>query len=117
VIHHKVDHGRPGRPGEGEMSMGGRRDWLVLSTKWSQGAEWLRWYRTNDNGYTSDVMYAGRYTKEEAIARQHEGETLAVPLLAALKIARSPTMIPGEFGIVEQLREAAREQISAPADF
>jgi hypothetical protein len=62
--------------------MGGKRDWLVMSVKWSESPpkpEYLIWYRTNDSGYTADLMHAGRYTEEEARSRESEGITMAVP--------------------------------------
>ncbi len=39
-----------------------KRDWLILSLKWSTG-EWLLWYNTASSGYTSCLVMAGRYTK------------------------------------------------------
>jgi hypothetical protein len=56
-----------------------RRDWLVLSLKWSTGDS-LVWYRTASSGYTTSLIAAGRYTEAEARRGSLDGVTLAVPL-------------------------------------
>lgn len=62
------------------------RQWLVLSLKWTRGADHLVWYRPKANGYTSDLSQAGRYTREEAEAecRGASGDLAPVRLHDAL---------------------------------
>lgn len=100
--------------------MGGKRDWLVLSLKWSRGGtEWLIWYKTDDAGYTTNLMTAGRYTEEEARSREDREDTLAVPLEAALGLAESLCVVEAGAELVDGLKAAARERSakksSAPA--
>ncbi len=42
------------------VPISGTRDWLVYSN------EHQAWWRANACGYTTDILQAGRYTKEEA---------------------------------------------------
>jgi hypothetical protein len=94
--------------------MGGERNWLVLSLKWSRGgSEWLMWYRTNDSGYTADLMQAGRYTLEEAKSREEEDVTLAVPLALALKSAENLFVVEAGYVAVEGFRGRVDSQKTA----
>lgn len=82
------------------------RDWLVLSVKQSRGSDWLVWYKTADAGYTSNLLLAGRYTKEEALARQAEDVTAAVPLADAM--AESETRIMVDQGELQRFIHKGR---------
>lgn len=93
--------------------MGGKRDWLVLSIKWSQAApkpEYLVWYQTNDSGYTADLMRAGRYTEEEARSRESEGVTMAVPLAAAIAQSETTCLVAAESVRVAAMKRAAKKE-------
>ena len=59
--------------------MNERRDWLVLSLKWS-GGDFLVWYRSAVAGYTTDLMQAGRYSEAEAKSHEVRNVTKAVAL-------------------------------------
>lgn len=99
--------------------MGGKRDWLVLSLKWSQTPprpEYLIWYQTNDSGYTADLMRAGRYTEEEARKREYEGDTLAVPLSAALAVSETHCTVEAAARLVSKLKAAAKQSRSLIAN-
>lgn len=62
------------------------KDWLIYSRKDRHRAACAVWYYHDFNGYTNDIMRAGRYTEEEA--KQHcescHGEIVAVHIDTAL---------------------------------
>jgi hypothetical protein len=83
------------------------RSWLILSLKWSGGdAGQCVWYRTACSGYTTDLMYAGRYTEAEAKENQLDKVTLAVPLAVAYSMARPVVGVPFTPDSVAVMREA-----------
>lgn len=69
------------------------REWLVLSLKQSQGSDWLVWYKTGDAGYTTNLLLAGRYTREEAVGKQMQDVTAAVPLADAIAVSDTRVMV------------------------
>lgn len=52
------------------MAKGEKRDWLILSLKWSLKGELLKWWASAGAGYTSSLMRAGRFTEAEAKGEQ-----------------------------------------------
>jgi hypothetical protein len=62
-----------------QSNVSDKRDWLVLSLKWSTN-EFLVWYCTGRAGYTTSLMKAGRFSETEARREVVEGVTLAVNL-------------------------------------
>ncbi len=79
------------------MAMNDRRDWLLLSIKWSKPSDdYLWWYDTACSGYTCNLLRAGRYTEAEARAEagrcpQH---LRAVPLDDAIREAEKMLAVP-----------------------
>jgi hypothetical protein len=79
--------------------------WLVLSLKWSQGSEYLVWYRPEAKGYTIDLKQAGKYTEADARSHEEENVTAAVPFRLVVAMAITPVLVPAESRVVDELLE------------
>lgn len=57
----------------------GDEDWLILAVDRSAGV--ALWWRPNERGYTTDLQFAGRYSRDHAerISRSCHGSAAAVP--------------------------------------
>lgn len=87
-----------------------KRDWLILSVKWSNG-DWLfRWYATASAGYTSSLIHAGRYTEAEARGeeRRADGQILAVKLECVADFYAADLVIRNEQPTRERLTKEAK---------
>jgi hypothetical protein len=91
--------------------MAGKRDWLILSIKWSKTERHLCWYQTNESGYTDDLMRAGRYTEEEANAQPACEDIMGVPLEVALAASSRRVKVEMSSTVIKsfQLHNANRE--------
>jgi hypothetical protein len=47
-----------------------KRDWLILSLRWSNNEWFFKWYETAFSGYTTNLITAGRYSEAEAKAQE-----------------------------------------------
>ncbi len=97
------------------MSMSDKRDWLLLSIKHSRG-EAIRWYRTGSAGYTMSLLYAGRYTRTEALGewKRCPEHCLAVQIESVADFSGTHPMMFNETRTIDRLKElaesAAKEQ-------
>jgi hypothetical protein len=84
-----------------------KRDWLILSLKWSTG-ELLKWYATAAAGYTTSLLRAGRYTEEEARSEQDRcpDHCHAVPLDSVAAFVGVDAVIRNDGRTVKRLKRA-----------
>lgn len=88
-----------------------KRNWLILSLKWSTG-DWLVWYRTACCGYTASLIHAGRYTEEEARqeVRGCEGQVLAVSLDYAVEQLAGQVVLRNDGRTLRRLKRLSRKK-------
>lgn len=82
---------------------------LVLSLKWA-GGEKVTWWGPNNAGYFTDLAAAGRYTRAEIEAApgyyNNGTETIAIPLKAAERFAKTHVYVPRLRSVMQTLRRA-----------
>jgi hypothetical protein len=85
--------------------MSDKRNWLILSLKWSKG-DWLKWYATACAGYTSSLIHAGRYTEAEARGEQERcpEHCLAVSLDWAIERTAGQVVLRNDGRTVNKLK-------------